>query len=268
MFNISKSLRETGKDKASEGLASAKTKVFDNGTIVTQLPDKTTQVTNPAGEVVTGQERVKILKQAREEQIGFAGATAEATAAGKVIGETSKSGLVADAKSRIASAVKLAEIAAKDRGETLNDLGRAKASMPGLLEVVGKLRDLAPLVTNTMTGRGFNLISKELGFGSTKGGDARASWIGIIDNQILPLLKQTFGSAFTVQEGEKLTATLGDVDSSPSEKMAQLDAFIEGKAREIQTKQREVGQQVTPSAELLSPEKKARLEELRSKVGF
>ena len=50
--------------------------------------------------------------------------------------------------------------------------------------------------------------------------------------------------------------------------MAQLDAFIEGKAREIQTKQREVGQQVTPSAELLSPEKKARLGELRSKVDF
>ena len=65
--------------------------------------------------------------------------------------------------------------------------------------------------------------------------------IAIVDNQILPLLKQTFGPAFTDQEGESLKATLGDPDATPDEKMAQLDAFIDAKMRALETQERELG---------------------------
>ena len=48
-------------------------------------------------------------------------------------------------------------------------------------------------------------------------------------------------AAFTAAEGEALKATMGDVNASPEQKQAQLDAFIDGKRREIQTSQRELG---------------------------
>jgi hypothetical protein len=129
---------------------------------------------------------------------------------------------------------------AAKRGETLSELNQAKAALPGLKNVVSSLRQLAPIATSTLTGRGFDLLSKELGFGATKGSTARARFISIVDNEVLPLLKQTFGSAFTVQEGENLKATMGDPNASPDEKMAQLDSFIESKYRQIETKEREL----------------------------
>jgi len=240
-----------GDKPKGEGLASAKTKVYDNGTIITQLPDRTTQVTNPEGDVVTGDARIAALKTARKEQVGFTKDKAKATAEGKIEGETSRAHLVIDTKVKMAEAVALAKIDAKGRGETLSDLAIAQASLPGLVGVVNELKALAPLVTSTMGGRGFDLVSKELGFGSTKGANAKAAFKAIVNNQILPLLKQTFGAAFTKEEGAELKATMGDVDSSPSEKMLQLDAFIDGKVREIQTSERLLGQSPTKTETLL-----------------
>ena len=59
---------------------------------------------------------------------------------------------------------------------------------------------------------------------------------------MLPLLKETFGAAFTATEGESLKATMGDPDAAPEEKMAQLDAFIAQKLRDIETKERQLSQ--------------------------
>lgn len=51
------------------GLASAKTEIFDDGTIVQALPNNQSQVLNPAGKVVTGQERLDTLANARKSEI-------------------------------------------------------------------------------------------------------------------------------------------------------------------------------------------------------
>lgn len=137
-------------------------------------------------------------------------------------------------KPKIVSSVKKAEALAKAEGETFTDLKRARAALPGLKETIGKLRDLAPIASSTLAAKIFDGAVKQTGFGATKGATARAKFIAIINNQVLPLLKPTFGAAFTVQEGESLKHTLGDPDSTPEEKMAQLDAFIEQKIRDIE----------------------------------
>jgi hypothetical protein len=230
----------------TSGLASAKTMIFDNGTTAALLPDGTTQVTDPSGKIVTGDERTKVLRKAREEQVGFAQEKARATAAGKVEGEAQTVNIAIDTKRKMIEAVKMAEADAESRGETLGELGRLKASMPGLLDVVGQLKELANVATSTIGGKIFDTASKELGFGSTKGATASAKFSAIVDNQILPLLKQTFGAAFTEAEGERLKRTLGDVDATPAQRHAQLEAFIDGKYREIQNKERELGLPVTP----------------------
>lgn len=143
-------------------------------------------------------------------------------------------------KPQIERAISLARSEASRRGETLTDLAKTKAAMPGLLNAVEQLRQLAPIATSTLSGKAFNFVAKELGFGATVGSTARAKFIGIVANQILPLLKPTFGAAFTVQEGEALKAALSDPDAAPAEKMAQLDAFIDQKFRNIQTAQTEL----------------------------
>jgi len=175
---------------------------------------------------------------------------AKGRATGKAKGELESAPIIAKAQSDIAAAVVIAKQEATARGETLGDLASAQAALPGLRGVVDQLRELAPIATSTLSGRVFDIGVKELGFGSTEGATAKAKFIALINNQVLPLLKPTFGGAFTVQEGDALKATLGDPNATPEEKMAQLDAFIDGKIREIQTKERRLDQPVTPAETL------------------
>ena len=134
-----------------------------------------------------------------------------------------------------------AEREARSKGENLSEFKKAQIAMPQLRQAVQDLRELAPLVTHTYAGRIFDEAVKQTGFGATKGATARAKYIAMIDNQMLPLLKQTFGSAFTVKEGEQLKATMGDPNASPEEKAAQLDAFINQKEQELLQKQQAAG---------------------------
>mgnify|MGYP003647677668 CR=1 FL=1 len=142
---------------------------------------------------------------------------------------------------QIKKATKLAEKKATEEGEVLTDLARMEAALPGLNQAVSQLRALAPIATSTYSGKLFNFGAKELGFGATKGATAKAKFIGIINNQVLPLLKPTFGGSFSVEEGNSLKATMGDPDASPEEKLVQLDAFMEQKQRDVQTKQAQLG---------------------------
>lgn len=155
----------------------------------------------------------------------------------QTISEEDTARKIADTKALIEGAVVEARIIAKDKGETFTGLSQARAALPGLKNTIEQLRGLSQIATSTIGGKIFNAAVKETGFGSTKGATARAKFIAIINNQVLPLLKPTFGAAFTVQEGEALKATMGDPDASPAEKMAQLDSFIDQKMRDIETKE-------------------------------
>ena len=146
-------------------------------------------------------------------------------------------------KPQIAEAVKLAEKLAAEKGEVITDLARMEAALPGLNESVSQLKELALIATSTFGGNLFDAAVKQTGFGSTDGATAKAKFIAIVNNQVLPLLKQTFGGAFTLQEGESLKATMGDPNGSPAEKMAQLDAFIAQKQRDISSKKTQLGQE-------------------------
>lgn len=174
----------------------------------------------------------------------------EAEATGKALGEAKTAPLVAKTRSTIETAVKLAQKEASARGETLTDLARMEATLPELRTVVNRLKDLAQIATSTISGKAFDFVVKEIGFGSTKGADARAALIAIVSNQVLPLLKPTFGGAFSVQEGEELKASLIDPNATPTQRVQQLEAFIDQKVRNIQSKQREVGQEVTATEQL------------------
>ena len=146
---------------------------------------------------------------------------------------------------QVASSIETAKSLAKERGVVFNELSQAKAGMPGLVDTVGELKELAVMATSTLGGRAWDVIVKESGFASTKGATARAKFIAIVNNQVLPLLKQTFGGSFSIQEGQELKASMGDPDASPTEKMAQLQAFIDQKYRTMEAKQNQFDQMNT-----------------------
>tara|TARA_R110000850_G_scaffold212628_1_gene338380 strand:- start:371 stop:1015 length:645 start_codon:yes stop_codon:yes gene_type:complete len=181
-------------------------------------------------------------------QATIVGAKEEAKAVARAVGEAKSAPLIAETKSSIAEAVILAESKAKETGAVLTDLSRATAALPALEVVTGQLKELAQVATSTLGGRIFDSAIKEIGLGSTEGATAKAKFVAIVNNQVLPLLKQTFGGAFTVAEGEALKATLGDPNSDPEEKSAQIDAFIDSKVREIETKERQLGVPQSPQA--------------------
>jgi hypothetical protein len=140
----------------------------------------------------------------------------------------------------IRASIQTAEASAASRGESLSSLNRAQAALPGLKEVVNKLIGLADVATYTLAGRAFDTVAKEFGFGATEGSTARAKMESLVNNQILPLLRDTFGAQFTEKEGEQLRKTMLDINASPAQKKEILGSFFEQKMRDLDTKGREI----------------------------
>lgn len=128
--------------------------------------------------------------------------------------------------------------AGKADAETQTAFDSLNSKLPGLKSVVGELGDLAEKATYTTAGRLWDDVVRESGAMPTEGALARTKYMSMVDNQVLPLLRDTFGAAFTVQEGESLRATLGAPDKSPDEKKAVLEAFIEQKVRDLEALER------------------------------
>ena len=123
------------------------------------------------------------------------------------------------------------------------------SKMPGLHSVIDNLTSLADTATYTQSGQAMDAVKRELGLDVGQGAIDRSTYMAIVDNQVLPLLKDTFGAAFTVSEGESLRATLGNPNASPAEKKAILDSFIAQKERDVAAMQSNLpGGVATPSA--------------------
>lgn len=214
----------------------------------TESWNKFIQTGNPG--VLSRYETSMQERLAADQGLTNAVAQSQAQIAGSKAGATEqgKSDVQLAMKPKIQAAVKQAEQEAKDKGETVSALTRAKAALPGLQEVSQKLKTLADVATYTIGGKAFDEVVKQLGFGSTEGATARAKMISIVDNQVLPLLRDTFGAAFTAAEGDRLRDTFIDPDASPEQKKATLDAFIEQKVRNIETQERELGQAKSPES--------------------
>jgi hypothetical protein len=116
-----------------------------------------------------------------------------------------------------------------------------EAKMPGLESVVVQLDGLAERATYTGAGQLLDAGRTQLGMEPRESAVARSQYIAVVDNQVLPLLRDTFGAAFTQKEGEALRSTLGAADKTPKEKQAVLKAFIEQKRRDIEALERQTG---------------------------
>jgi hypothetical protein len=133
------------------------------------------------------------------------------------------------------------------QGEARAAYNSMSSKLPGLEAVVQKLDDLSDKATYTAAGQILDIGRKQLGMEPRESAIARSEYISTVDNQVLPLLRDTFGAAFTQKEGDTLRATLGDPDKSPQEKKVVLRSFIEQKKRDLEALAAQSGQAAPPA---------------------
>jgi len=144
------------------------------------------------------------------------------------------------AKEAIKEAEALGTQLGKDKAITIEEIKSQRSKLPNLMKVVDELSSLSKISTYTKVGIAKDNVLRQTGQKMSKGGIARARYIAMVDNQVLPLLRDTFGAQFTVEEGKSLRATLGDPDKTPLEKQEVLDAFIAQKIRNLEAAEKKL----------------------------
>lgn len=128
---------------------------------------------------------------------------------------------------------------AKNYAKDIDEYNTMQANMPQLLEMVDDLNNLADKTSTSLYSKGKSALYKAFN-ASTDTDDANVAYDNMVDNNILPLLRQTFGAAFTEREGERLKATLGNKGMTAAQRKQALNNFITQKQREMESKKRKI----------------------------
>ena len=120
-------------------------------------------------------------------------------------------------------------------GGNVADYQDFMASVPALENTANTLYAIADRATYTMTGQAANAFQRQLGFNPGDDAAARSYYTNLIRDEILPILKATFGGQFSVEEGKWLLATLGDANASPIEKKAAIQARVDSWKNHVNT---------------------------------
>tara|TARA_R110000782_G_scaffold30341_2_gene75450 strand:- start:889 stop:2454 length:1566 start_codon:yes stop_codon:yes gene_type:complete len=216
---------------------------LDDGTTVIIMRNGSRRVLAPDGTELSGQAAADAILAAREYTVANQTAIYQGRRTGSNTGDANTGGAAAAARSEGAA------LGTARAADTIQ-LQTMQRNMPGLEDTVSRLDELSGKASYGKAAVLADDARRALGKEVSLGGIARAEYIAIVDNEILPLLKQTFGAAFTEEEGARLRATLGNEDATPAERRASLDAFIKQKKAQIQSYS---GPQ-TPTAGTLSSE--------------
>lgn len=191
----------------------------------------------PRAGTITGTERIVEDPDLADKVITF-----EADKAGSK--EKSKLKQQLEIGPMIARANAQAAVEGKDRGDDIVRLNFLDSNAPNIEATVNKLNELNKIATYTTGGLIADGVFRQMGWTVPKGATARAQAQSLIATTILPLLKPTFGAAFTEQEGDKLLATWGDPDASPEEKEMALQGMMYSVKLQGETLRRKLGKKL------------------------
>lgn len=172
---------------------SASDKVMDNGTVIRTTRDGNIRVFAPSGEEVTGEKRVEILQKARREEVLFAGDRSGAAEAGKL-------GAQLDLKPVVERAVAEEKAAGEGTAARIQEVIQQGVESSRAMPILNRTRALLDVVE---TG-GWNAVrtNLETWLGVSGANDVELS--SSMGKAVLSQLRETFGSAFTEAEGDKL----------------------------------------------------------------
>lgn len=123
----------------------------------------------------------------------------------------------------------------KARGEAQVNLATLQSGLPQLNAVVSDLDTLGKVATYTKGGQLYNDALRQLNLPMSAGGDARAEYVSRVDNVLLPSLKAIFGARITNYDLAAARSMMVNPDLSPTEKTAQLRAFIDQRNMSVQS---------------------------------
>lgn len=253
--------------------------------------DQTTDIRNAqyfAAQSPEGQrDYIRSKRMSQEERLYGQGITVKDDVAAPIAGFAGAKGKIEKGKKKgeleakleidpaIKEAVSIANEVGKEKGIAIAELNARMASFPRLVEVADKLSELGKTATYTKAGQAADAARRQLGLPVGQGAIARSDYVSTIDNEVLPLLRETFGAQFTENEGKSLKITLGDPNKSPEEKDAVLRSFIAAKIGKIESLKRQTGQEefvptggnIGAGAGGLSTDEAAELEELERMFG-
>ena len=127
---------------------------------------------------------------------------------------------------------------AKKESEAAENLQKQESLYEKSSQMADELVRLADEATYSLFGRGLDGLAHLFGFG-TKGSIAREKYKQTIANQLIPQLKQMLGGQFTEKDREALMDTLGNPNSTPAEKKAAIQSFMETRLRELNAAKKE-----------------------------
>lgn len=129
---------------------------------------------------------------------------------------------------------------AENYAEDLDSYNNLVSNLPALEQMVDELHVLGKNATYTKGGSLLNEFRKQTGMGARQAAKDLAAYEAKVNQNLLPLLKQTLGSAFTENDRKQLEKTLGDPTMHPDEKDVVLRSFLQNKRREIESKKRKL----------------------------
>lgn len=120
------------------GLASAKTEILDDGTVIQALPGGDVQVRNPAGQVVTGQERLDTLKRSGQFRIGQLEERADiaVSQAERTAEATNRASRVSSLTSELSGQSRAAKRGAINLNQAANLIEKAEQGLTGRAKVL------------------------------------------------------------------------------------------------------------------------------------
>jgi hypothetical protein len=127
------------------------------------------------------------------------------------------------------------------QGQQVNALADQVAAYPQLERTIGRLQTLAQDATYTYAGKGVDIAAQQLFGATTKGALALSKYKNTVRDVLLPQLRQTFGAAFTAEEGQRLEETLGGADMTPEQRQGALEEYLRSKFESIKTLKRRTG---------------------------
>ena len=130
---------------------------------------------------------------------------------------------------------------AKNRAEVQQKANALESGLPAFEEMAKQLNEVGKDATYTMPGQAWDWTVRNLGLGATKGAEARERYRQIVNNELLPKLRETFGGQLSDAERESLLSTLGNVDLSAKEREQAVKSFIESKKRQLDGYKRQLG---------------------------
>lgn len=131
-----------------------------------------------------------------------------------------------------AEAKKVTEREAKKQDE----LEAAKIRFQNAQEITGQLKTLIDKATYSPVGRKLDRWANAFGV-TTEGAEAEERYRQIVNNELMPRIREYMGAAVTAEESARVLGLLGDPTASKEKKRAALDSFLEAAERNLKNKQ-------------------------------